>query len=300
MKYKIITGANDSYINTTIDFINSLKNISIPIENIIVYDLGFNNVNLQRIKQLLNEDNIKLFNYSKYPEHVNLHNYNGLFCSYAFKPIIIFNEAQQFNKIPIIWLDSACRINNIILNDLINTIHRDGFYCPVGNDKGTIESIELNHPETLKLLGVTQNEHLYELQSRLACICGVFYDNVHGKNILNDWYMCSLYKNIIMPPNSSRNNNRQDQTILSALMMLYEKKTNIIFEKLSFNISCWNKFDKAIVDDQYFSYGLFDKTSNQRLALIYTDSLNNAIKIYYERKCITKDEFLKKFYVLQI
>ena len=36
----------------------------------------------------------KHFDFNLYPEHVNLKKYNGLNCSYAFKPIIIYNEAN--------------------------------------------------------------------------------------------------------------------------------------------------------------------------------------------------------------
>lgn len=300
MEYKIVTGANNDYINTLLDFINSHKSIGILSENIFVYNLGLSEINLKKIKKIFDEKNIKHFDFDKYPEHVNLNKFNGLFCSYAFKPIIIYNEAQLSEKIPIIWLDCACRINNNILIKLLDTIRMDGFYCPIGNYEKTIETIELNHPDTLKLLGVTEYEHLNELQTRLACICGVLYSNTHGNNILNDWYKYSLDKNIIMPINTSRNNHRQDQSVLSALMMLYEKKTNIIFEKSTFNISCWNKCDQFFIDSYYKPYGLFNNCTHQLLATIYANTLDDAIKIYYERKQLSLNNFLNEFYVLKL
>jgi hypothetical protein len=182
---------------------------------------------------------------------------------------------------------------------MINSINTYGFYCPVGNYEKTIESIELNHPQTLNLLGVSQNQHLNELQTRLACICGVNYSNFNGKTILDEWYKCSLNKDIIMPEGSSRNNHRQDQTVLSVLMMFHEKKYNIVFEKSTFNINCWVKHDKNIVEDKFNKYILFQRNNNIRLACIFAKTIEEAIRIYQERKLMLLDDFLKYFYVLK-
>ena len=98
MGFYIVTAADDSYINTIIDFI-----ICFPCEHskLILYDIGFNEQNLMLIVNLQNKYKfiLKKFNYSDYPEHVDLKKYNGLYCSYAFKPIIIYNEANnEYNK----------------------------------------------------------------------------------------------------------------------------------------------------------------------------------------------------------
>lgn len=300
MSYKIITGANDDYILTLINFINYHSKIGIKIKNLTVYDLGLSELNLSKLKNLTNQQlNIKKFEYYNYPEHVNLSKYKGLFCSYAFKPIIIYNEATIFNNIPIIWLDCACNITIEILNRMIDSINSYGFYCPVGNYEKTIESVELNHKQTLNLLGVSQYQHLNELQTRLSGVCGVNYEIFHGKSILDDWYKCSLNKEIIMPEGSSRNNHRQDQTVLSVLMMFREKKYNIIFEKSSFNIKCWVKHDKNIIESNFNKYVLFQKNSNIRLACIFANTIEEAIAINQERKQMTLDEFQKYFYVLK-
>jgi hypothetical protein len=300
MSYKIITGANDSYILTLLNFINYHVSIGIMLENLIVYDLGLSNENLKRVKKLLPKTReIKKLNYNEYPEHVNLSKYNGLFCSYAFKPIIIYNEAHINNNIPIIWLDCACKISINQLNNIIKEVNINGFYCPIGNYEKTIESIELNHPQTLNLLGITHEEHFNNLQTRLACICGVNYNILTGKTILDDWYKYSLDKNIIMPDGSSRNNHRQDQTVLSALMFLYEKKHNFSFEKSRFNISCWNKLDKSIVDMNYNKYILIQKYNNIRVAAIYETNIERAIEVYVNRKKMSLKEFENYFCVIQ-
>ena len=284
---------------TLINFINYHSKIGIETKNLIVYDLGLSEINLNKLKNLNENLIIKEFEYDNYPEHVNLSKYKGLFCSYAFKPIIIHNEAVVFKDKPIIWLDCACNITIEILNKMIDSINTYGFYCPVGNYEKTIESIELNHPKTLSLLGVSKYQHLNELQTRLACICGVNYNNFNGKIILEEWYKCSLNKDIIMPEGSSRNNHRQDQTVLSVLMMFHEKKYNIVFEKSTFNIKCWVKHDKSIVENNFNKYVLFQRNNNIRLACIFTNTIEEAIRTYQERKLMELEEFLKYFYVLK-
>lgn len=300
MTYKIITGANDSYILTLLNFITFHKEIGINLENIIVYDLGLNENNLQKVKNILNnKTEIKRFNFEEYPEHVDLKKYYGLNCSYAFKPIIIHNECNIHTNIPVIWLDCACKITINQLNKMIQTININGFYCPIGNYEKTIETIELNHPQTLNLLGITKHQHFNELQTRLACICGVKYNISSGKNILDNWYKYSLDKNVIMPNDSCRNNHRQDQTVLSGLMFLYEKENNILFEKSNFDISCWNKFDESSVENNYNKYALVEKNNGRQLAIIYANTIDEAIKIYCDRKQIHVNIFNTYFNVVQ-
>jgi hypothetical protein len=158
---------------------------------------------------------IKHFDYSLYPEHVDLNKYHGLHCSYAFKPIIIYNEATAFTVVPVIWLDCACKASCSDLSSILKSIHLYGFYCPVGNEKNTIESIELNHPTTIEIMGLTREQHFNELETRLALTCGVKYNMVNGKFLLDEWYKYSLDKNVITPEGSSRNNHRQDQKNIS-------------------------------------------------------------------------------------
>ena len=68
MSYIIVTGANDSYILTLINFIKYHLNIGVKVENIIIYDLGLSNTNLEKLRNTTNQNlNIKNFDYNKYP-----------------------------------------------------------------------------------------------------------------------------------------------------------------------------------------------------------------------------------------
>jgi hypothetical protein len=300
MSYKIITGVSNSYILTLLNFLEYHTQIGIKLENITVYDLGLNENNLQCVKNILQDKTeIKRFNFEEYPEHVDLKKYNGLTCSYAFKPIIIHTEANLNPNIPVIWLDCACKITIEILNKMLRSIYNNGLYCPVGNVEKTIQSIELNHRQTLGLIGLTRYQHFNELQTRLAGIFGVNYSNFNGKTILDDWYRYSLDKNCIIPEGSSRNNHRQDQTILSALIFLHEKKYNIIFEKSYFDIICWNKLDNSNWENNYNKYSLIQKNNGFPHATIHTNTMDEAIKIFSDRKQIDINILTQYFDVVQ-
>jgi hypothetical protein len=301
MNYKIITAADDHYFNTLVNFIENYIN-QFDGKYLIVYDLGFNKENYIKIYEMKIKYNFlfKKFNYDLYPEHVDLKKYNGLFSSYAFKPIILYNEANDLentNNI-LIWMDSANRFNIESINNICNSVINYGLYTPLANEEKTIESIELNHPETVKYFGLSDYEHKNSLRNICGNLIGFNYKSKSGNEIIDKWYFSSLETNVIMPEGSSRNNHRQDQTILSILIYLFEKKNNIFFEKNNFNVSFWNKFDNSTVQNGYFPFRLFDKNNNIQLATIYCKNYDEAIDIYSNRKLISKEIFLNKYKVL--
>jgi hypothetical protein len=68
MSYKIITGANNAYILTLLNFLSYHVEIGIKTKNIIVYDLGLTEDNLQKVKNFKNGDiEIKTLTYEQYP-----------------------------------------------------------------------------------------------------------------------------------------------------------------------------------------------------------------------------------------
>jgi len=298
MDYLIITASDDRYIKTLINFIETF---TLNFSNLVIYNLGFNESNLDLIKNINKKYKfiLKEFNYNNYPEHVNLNIYNGLQCSYAFKPIIIYNEANLIdnnNKI-LIWMDIANRFNLDTLNKILKSVQKYGIYSPISCYANTIESIELNHPKTVSYYGIDRNEHINNLISISANLIGIDYNSNSGFTILNEWYKGSLNKDIIIPEGSSRNNHRQDQTVLSILMYLYQKNNNIQFDKENFGVSFWNKFDKSTIEEGYYPFKLFDKNNNKQLAIIYSKNLEDAYNIYINRKLINREEFHKLFYV---
>lgn len=298
MEYIILTAADDAYINTCIDFIESY---TLCYTKLVIYNLGFNKDNLQKIKNIQQKYSfiLKTFNYDLYPEHVDLRKYNGISCSYAFKPIIIYNEANEKsnnNKI-IIWMDSANRFNNNNILQMCLFSKQYGFYSPISAYENTIESIELNNHKIVREYGITSDEHKTKLKSISANIISIDYSNNAGFYILNNWYNDSLNKDKICPEGTNRNNNRQDQTILSIIVYLYEKNNNIVFNKSNVGIIPWVKKDIQKIDNIFKSFKLIEKNSKQQLAIIFCENLNKAIETYANRKNISIIELLNNFIV---
>ena len=298
MDYVIISAADDSYINTIIDFIHCLP---CDKSKFILYYIGFNDNNLNLIFDLKDKYNFKLkkFNYSDYPEHVDLKIYNGLYCSYAFKPIIIYNEAnEEYNKNKILlWMDSANRFNINCINEIIKIVIIYGIYSPLSAHKNTIESIELNNYQTVSYYSLTDYEHKNELESISANLIGINYASQTGSTILNQWYNDSLKREIIMPNNTNRNNHRQDQSVLSILMYLYEKQNNVLFYKNNVGVEFWKKKDNQKIQEDVFPFKLLNKNGNH-LAIIYCKTLDEAVFVYSNRKKLSVEDFLQNFIVI--
>ena len=291
---KIITGANDSYILTLIDFIHSYMRLNLQPNTLIVYDLGLNEHNRKIILEQNKNFIFKKIDYSLYPEHVDVNKFSGLYCSYAFKPIIIYNEANNVDNIDsvLIWMDSANRFNINTLNHIYASVKKHGLYTPISNVAGSIESVELNHPSTVSLFGLSIDEHKNLLSSVSGNLIGLNYNMSAGKCIIDEWYDKSLNKEFIIPEGSSRNNHRQDQTLLSVIMFLYEKENNIIFDKhLVGEITFWNKRDKSTVQEGHFPFKLFEKHTGKQLAIIFCRTLAEANQVYRERKNMNIDLF---------
>jgi hypothetical protein len=298
MDFVIITAADDKYIKTLQNFIYSF---TLDINCLIVYDLGLNDENKKIIHELnqIYSFTFKKFDYNGYPEHVDIKKYNGLFCSYAFKPIIIYNEANNILNEGkyVIWMDSANRFNKNSIELIYNSLVKYGIYSPISANENTIESIELNHRDCVDHYNISPFEHIYSLTSRSANVVAIDYKSQCGFSILNDWYKASLDKDIICPNGSSRNNHRQDQTVLSILMYLYEKNNTVIFDKNNFDVSFWNKYDITTIQSGYYPFKLIDKNTHIQLATIYCKNINDAVNEYAYRKKIDSDKLLQLFFI---
>ena len=296
MEYLIVSGCNDNYIFTMIDFIEKYKENNLVFNNLIIYDYGLNENNLNKIIKYKTTYGFKIvkFDYSNYPEHVNLDKYTGFQCNYAFKPISIYNTCRENPNKKIIWMDCANRFNSNSINDILNILQNQSIYSPICCKAGSIESMELHHINTIIHFKLKDDIHL--IPQRTSGLFGVDYSSVCGKNIVNDWYNCSLNKNIIAPEGSSRNNHRQDQSVLTILMYLYEKSNGINFiSNIVRGISFWNKKDNSRIEPSYNKYQITNLVSNIKESTIYCKSYEEAIYDYCIRKRINKDILLQTY-----
>lgn len=303
--FLIITGGNDKYIDTLILFVNHFHKLSIDNSNLIIHDLGLNKTNIEKINMIIPNVTICKLDYSKYPQHVNFLNYDFLHNSYAFKPICIWNTAQNAQK-PIIWFDSCVRFNISHLIKIKSIIEKDGLWTTMSNNAKTEQTIELNHRDTLKHFNISDYEHENLLITRLGGLCGFDYNHKNGKHILDEWYKYSLIENIITPPNSSRNNHRQDQTLLSAIIFNYEKTYNIKFNICKMWRSNENQkliwSNKVKIHNSLPGYTYYDRihieTNQKAKQAVYCKTNNEAVEIYANRLHISKDELLKKYKII--
>jgi len=279
-----------------INFIQKYCESNLDFNNLIIYDYGLNENNLNKIikyKTLYGFEIVK-FDYCNYPEHVDLDKYTGVHCNYAFKPISIYNTCLENPNKKIIWMDCANNFNSTAINDILNILQNQSIYSPICCKIGSIESIELHHIDVIRHFELENDIHL--IPQRSGCLFGVDYSSICGKNIVNDWYNCSLNKNIIAPEGSSRNNHRQDQSVLTMLMYLYEKSNGITFTNNTVRgISFWNKKDSTIFGPCYNKYQITNLGSNIKESIIYCKSYEEAIYDYCIRKKINKDILLQRY-----
>ena len=297
MDFTIVTGANDKYIMTLLDFITSIHQIKCK-HCLVVYDYGLSEENVKKVENLKLTMNFELkkIDFTLYPEYVNPNIYYGLNCSYAFKVVSIYKEACSKDGI-ILWCDCATRINDYSLQNIISIVNREMFYCPVCCEAGSIEALELHHPKCISIFNLQEEKaNLPQRSSNVVCFD---YRSPVGKMIMDKWYEYSLVQEAIIPEGSSRNNHRQDQSVLSCIMFLYEKHKSIKLEsRIVPGIHFWqNKDNFKQIDLEKNQYKLIEKRTRQQRAIIMCDTLEEAIIIYSNRKYISKEDFLKNFIV---
>jgi len=292
-EYKLLTCANQNYFNALKQFINNVKKVNIDFDNFIVYDIGLTSDQENELYILQAEYgfNIYKLDFSKYPEHVNLNleKWSGLNNSYAFKPIIIHKVLQNIN-VPLIYMDCGCGFTNDTINRILGNLSKNHFYIPIANNKNSIESLELNHPDTLKHFAIKNTEII----TCSANFLGINYENNMAKKIINNWHECSLNSEIIVPKGSNRNNHRQDQTLLSCI--LHNNRYNY-FSNINVPFSPWKNKGSNTYYNKYKSFSCTKKFTNQYESSIYTNSLEEAIECYKNRKNISKEQLLKDFIV---
>ena len=284
-----------------IDFIQKYFKSHLDFNNLIIYDYGLNENNLREIIKYKTIHGFEVihFDYSKYPEHLNLKKYNGLHCNYAFKPISIYNTCIENPNKKIIWMDCANRFNSATINNILEILQNEFIYSPIVCRPGTIESIELHHIDTIKYFKLEDDINL--IPQRAGGLVGIDNSSLHGKHIINEWCKCSLNKDIIAPNGSTRNNHRQDQSVLTILMYLYEKSNNVKFtNKIVNGISFHNKKDNITIDSIYNKYQIINLYTNIKESIIYCKTYEDAIDDYCVRKRINKEILLKNYKIIKL
>ena len=205
-KMIFITGANSSYYKSLCQFLTSFFKYESK-SKIVVYDLGLTEAENQNLHNSFPLAEVRIFDYSKYPDHLNPKKY-AKGC-YAWKPVIISTILNEF-KCNVCWMDAG----NIILRPLYLIrikVKKSGLYSPYSH--GNIA--RWTYSKTLKFLN-TSKTSLKKKNLSGGCIA-IDYQNKRARELIIKWGECALIKECIAPEGSSLANHRYDQAVLSIL-----------------------------------------------------------------------------------
>ncbi|MDC0141997.1 DUF1647 domain-containing protein [bacterium] len=212
----LVTGANSGeYFNFLKQILNNViqvsnnKNIQIRI---IIYNLGLNDSELDEI-MLYSYVTLENFDFNKYPEHVSLEKYYGFNCSYAWKPIILYEVCEKYGGL-VHWMDTRNLYYNF--SNLIQVLQNNHIYTPTS--WGPVK--KWTHPLCLKYMNGYKYKHL---PSRNGAIVAVNYNIDWIKKFVKEWRDLALIKECICPEGSNRGNHRQDQAVLTILYYKYKE-----------------------------------------------------------------------------
>ena len=218
----IVTAADTSHFESLKQLIDSIKNYE-KHSNLIVFDLGLKVEEVEELNSRYNNIELQKFEFSNYPEHVNLSSQdNG---AYAWKPIII-EEILNISKGLVLWCDAGNLLTRN-LNSLKRHIRINGFYSPLSS-----ENIEKwSHPKTLNSLNFPKNK--FFKRNLNAAVVGIRYKSRY-KELVDLWKTSALQKDLILPEGANSSNHRWDQTLLTLLyyrdyQKLYSLKTYFVF-----------------------------------------------------------------------
>lgn len=225
----IISGASDNHFNSIIQFSNSCIKYKNKKDIIILYDLGLNQNNHNKLKIYCENNNIifEIFNYSKYPDYFNININAG---EYAWKSVIIYDVMNKYNNNNILWMDAGNLITGSLdkINDIIE---KNYIYSPITSG-GILKNrhTDINqgwvHQKTYDLIG-ENIKGTYNM--RAGGTIGINSTIDWVRELITKFKNYSCDKNIIAPEGSNRLNHRQDLSIFTLLYYQY-------YEKYNFNI----------------------------------------------------------------
>lgn len=178
---------------------------------------------MEELNSTYNNIEVHKFEFSNYPEHVNLSSQdNG---AYAWKPIII-EEILNLSKGLVLWCDAGNLLTRN-LSSLKRHLIINGFYSPLSS-----ENIEKwSHPKTLDYLNFPKNKYLK--RNLNAAVVGIRYKSRY-RELVDLWKTSALQKDLILPEGANSSNHRWDQTLLTLIyyrdyQKLYSLKTYFVF-----------------------------------------------------------------------
>lgn len=234
---KFVTAADSSHFLSLLGLLESIKHYESGSQ-VAVWDLGLTIRERRAVEVLFPSADLHSFDFDSHPEFMRLSNEVG---SYAWKPVIIFSESQNYDGL-LIWLDAGNRLTRH-LSALRTILANKGFYSPYS--QGTVS--DWTHPTMLSRLSVASRYHgRRNLNGAVVC-----FDTRHPRalGLLVRWCLCAEERNCIAPEGSSRSNHRQDQSALSciaySLGAVRREPIQYLSAALGIRIHCDDELDVA-------------------------------------------------------
>lgn len=205
----LVTGSDEVFADSLFQLLENISSQQ-DLKAIVVYDLGMNQQQVDKLKNNFQEIIYRKFEFDKYPSFFNERDEYGKLGAYAWKPAIIWDVINEF-KCQVVWLDTGNIINSrfkyvrIVLSYI-------GFFSPIS--AGRVR--DYTFPSTLEELNFP-NKYLNKrmLTGGFSCFD---WENVESRELLKKWQILSLNKNLILPIGSSPRNHKWDQSLLTVLL----------------------------------------------------------------------------------
>ncbi len=236
VSFHFVTACNSKYFKRWLFLIQSIetffKNDYSRNYFIHLFDLGLTDQEKEVVLQKVNQqDNIKfsykLFDFTKYPDWVNINNNIG---QWAWKPqciLEVMNSIEDFSSSYLFWFDSC----NVVVNNLSELeilLNNSGIFSNMTS--GFI--CNWCHPECVeyfineKMIDQHSIDFMINQPMRNGALNCYYLGFDWVRDFIREYSHYSLVKEAIYPDGSSRDNHRQDQSILSILYYLYKSKYN--------------------------------------------------------------------------
>ncbi len=211
-KVIIVTAADQRFWRSLYQFLRSAERCRLfDRYRVIVYDLGLSADTRASLQRRFGGCEFRCFDFSVHPPHVAMA--RG---TYAWKPVIVSDLAEEFSGAFILWFDSATILRSD-LADVLSDIRRRGVHVLKGFDL----LVESCNPLTLQALDAPL-DYMYR-RTRPAGYIGLDTRSDNARRLVRQWREHALIEDHIAPTAPverwPRNRwHRYDQSLLTILL----------------------------------------------------------------------------------
>jgi len=213
----LVTASNSgkyfSFLKQLLSNVLNVANRTKTLIRIVVYDIGLSTKEVREVEVEFGISPIK-FDFSQYPEHVSLEKFNGVNCTYAWKPIIIHEVCEKYGGL-VHWMDTRNYYKDF--RTLIRILNVNYIYTPFSCS--TVR--RWTYPTCVKAM---EGERFLNKWCRSGGVVAINYNIAWCKDLVREWRDYALRRECIAPEGSDRSNHRQDQAVLTILYCKYQEK----------------------------------------------------------------------------